>query len=129
MATSNQRTRRVHLLVPPGCAVQPTPSKTSLHKGGQEGSGPPDRLEVHKTSDDFIYPGADMTSQLNYLLARDHVAELARRAERRRQARGLLALSEERELALAERGVKRVSIAGGGLKGQQRSLAVEPAPV
>ena len=70
-----------------------------------------------------------MTSQLNYMLARDHVAELARGAERRRRAQGLLALSEERELALAERGVKRAPVAGGGLKGQQRSLAVEPAAV
>jgi hypothetical protein len=67
-----------------------------------------------------------MTSQLNYLLARDHVAELTRQAKRVRQARGgdtaeagsrpgrflMLGRSEQRELALAPCGVECAPIAG-----------------
>jgi hypothetical protein len=76
-----------------------------------------------------------MTSQLNYLLARDRQAELAHRAERVRQThdgeppvdlrqRGMRARfralrrqgSEQRELPLAPRGVERAPIAAACLE-------------
>lgn len=70
-----------------------------------------------------------MGSQLDYILARDRMLELARRAERVRQTRstgaaeansrarrlftGLLARSKQRELPLTQAGVEGAGIAGG----------------
>jgi hypothetical protein len=73
-----------------------------------------------------------MASQLDYFLARDRSAELARRAERARQTRideaadapsrlgrlfsRMFASSEQRELPLTPRGVERAPVAGGCLE-------------
>jgi len=73
-----------------------------------------------------------MASQLDYFVARERSAELARRAERARQTRNdeaakapsrrgrlfsrMFARSEQRELPLTPRGVERAPVAGGRLE-------------